>query len=58
MDPVVERLVAMTPADRRWMDDMLHDVVESWNENDPQRPTSMQYVKFTSTRTYPTHFRE
>lgn len=44
MDPIVERLVALTPADRKWMDDILHDVTESWNENDPQRPISMQYV--------------
>lgn len=44
MDPVVERLVSLTPADRKWMDDILHDVTSSWNENDPQRPTSMQCV--------------
>ena len=42
MDPVVERLVSLTPADRKWMDDILHDVIESWNEKDPQRPMSMQ----------------
>jgi hypothetical protein len=56
MDPVVERLVSMTPADRKWMDDMLHDVIDSWNENDPQRPTSMQCVKSMSTRADPADF--
>lgn len=42
LDPVVERLVSLTPADRKWMDDVVHDVTESWNENDPGRPNTMQ----------------
>ncbi|KAF8318471.1 hypothetical protein DL93DRAFT_2054522 [Clavulina sp. PMI_390] len=43
MDPLTERLVALTPADRQWMDDIVHDVTDSWNENDPGRPLNMQF---------------
>ncbi|KAG8881086.1 late secretory pathway protein avl9 [Tulasnella sp. 331] len=42
-DPKLERLVALTPADRKWMDDMVRDVNESWNEKDPTRPLTMQF---------------
>lgn len=42
LDPVVERLVSLTPADRKWMDDVVNDVEESWNEGDPGRPIGMQ----------------
>ena len=41
-NPVLERIVALTAADRKWMDDMVNDVNEGWNENDPQRPATMQ----------------
>ncbi|KAG8986890.1 late secretory pathway protein avl9 [Tulasnella sp. JGI-2019a] len=42
-DPKVERLVALTPADRKWMDDIVRDVNEAWNEKDPTRPLTMQF---------------
>ncbi|KAG8903085.1 late secretory pathway protein avl9 [Tulasnella sp. 403] len=42
-DPKVERLVALTPADRSWMDDIVRDVNEGWNDRDPSRPLTMQF---------------
>ncbi|KAI0357549.1 hypothetical protein OH77DRAFT_1476284 [Trametes cingulata] len=32
-DPKLERLVGLTPADRKWMDDILKDVNDGWNED-------------------------
>jgi hypothetical protein len=29
-DPKLEKMVALTPADRRWMDDVVRTVEESW----------------------------
>lgn len=29
-DPKIERMVALTPADRKWMDDVVRTVEESW----------------------------
>ncbi len=29
-DPKVERLVSLTPADRKWMDDVVQTIEESW----------------------------
>ena len=40
--PHVERMVALTPADRKWIDDIVRDVNDTWNESDPQRPLGMQ----------------
>lgn len=40
--PHVERMVALTAADRKWIGDVVDDVGTTWNENDPQRPTGMQ----------------
>ncbi len=43
-NPKLERTVGLTPADRKWMDDILTDVNETWSESDSQ-PTGMhQYV--------------
>ena len=42
-DPKVERLAALTPADRRWIDDIVNDVNDGWNEKDPTRPLTMQF---------------
>jgi len=39
----VERLATLTPADRKWMDDIVKDVNEGWNEKDPTRPLTMQF---------------
>lgn len=41
--PHVERMVALTAADRRWIDDLVKDVNDTWNEQDPTRPTGMQF---------------
>ena len=37
-------MVALTPADRRWIDDIVRDVNASWNNGDPTRPLDMQSV--------------
>lgn len=42
--PHVERMVTLTPADRKWIDDLVNDVNVTWNESDPQRPLGMQSV--------------
>lgn len=36
--------MALTPADRKWIDDIVRDVNTSWNDNDPARPLGMQSV--------------
>ena len=41
-DPKVERMVALTPADRKWMDDIVKDVNDGYSE-EPNISTSMQY---------------
>jgi len=41
-DAKLEKLVSLTPADRKWIDDIVKDVNEGWNEDDPTRPTGMQ----------------
>ncbi|PVG01634.1 hypothetical protein CPB86DRAFT_773208 [Serendipita vermifera] len=41
--PHVERMAALTAADRQWIDGLVRDVNETWNENDPQRPIGMQF---------------
>lgn len=35
-------MVALTPADRKWIDEVVKDVNDTWNESDPQRPIGMQ----------------
>ncbi|KAG8948982.1 late secretory pathway protein avl9 [Tulasnella sp. 424] len=42
-DPKVERLVTLTPADRKWMDDIVRDVNDGWNDSDPSRPLTMEF---------------
>ena len=36
--------MALTAADRKWIDDIVRDVNASWNHNDPTRPLDMQSV--------------
>lgn len=36
--------MALTPADRKWIDDIVRDVNVSWNDDDPTRPLGMQSV--------------
>lgn len=43
VDPSLNSLVALTPADRSWMDDIIHIIMDTWNEEDPAQPTLMQY---------------
>ncbi|KAF7298782.1 UDENN domain-containing protein [Mycena indigotica] len=43
-DPKLERLIALTPADRKWMDDIVKDVNEGWNDEEG-RPLNMTRFK-------------
>ncbi|WVQ75611.1 hypothetical protein IAR50_005240 [Cryptococcus sp. DSM 104548] len=38
-DPKLERTVGLTPADRKWMDDVVQTVEESWGLPEGQRPS-------------------
>ncbi|KIR51864.1 cytoplasmic protein [Cryptococcus gattii Ru294] len=38
-DPKLERVVGLTPADRRWMDDVVQTVEESWSLSEGERPS-------------------
>jgi len=42
-NPRLERLVALTPADRKWIDEIVRDVNDSWDDVDPTKAV-MQYV--------------
>ncbi|KAJ7578173.1 transport protein Avl9-domain-containing protein [Mycena floridula] len=42
-DPRLERLISLTAADRKWMDDIVRDVNDNWNEEDPSRPLGIQF---------------
>ena len=47
-DQKLERSAGLTAADRKWMDNIVTDVNESWDENVSSRPTGMQqYVIYT-----------
>lgn len=41
--PTLQSLVALTAADRKWMDELVNVVVESYNPEDPSRPTTLKY---------------
>ncbi|KAI0769078.1 transport protein Avl9-domain-containing protein [Trametes elegans] len=41
-DPKLERLVGLTPADRKWMDDIVKDVNDGWAE-DPDMSVGMHF---------------
>jgi len=44
-DPMLERSVGLTPADRKWMDDLMQDVNEAMENSDPSKPSGMhKYV--------------
>lgn len=43
-NPLIERQGALTGADRKFIDDLVKDVNDGWNEADPSRPLGMQYV--------------
>ncbi|KAG9128479.1 late secretory pathway protein avl9 [Ceratobasidium sp. 392] len=42
-NPAAERLGALTGADRKFIDDLVKDVNDGWNEADPSRPLGMQF---------------
>lgn len=42
-DPKLERSAGLTPADRKWMDDIVQDVNEGWSDEDPKRSQGMQF---------------
>lgn len=42
-NPRLERLVALTPADRKWVDEIVRDVNDSWDDTDPTKAV-MQWV--------------
>lgn len=44
-DPKLERSAGLTPADRKWMDDIVTDVNDGWNDEDG-RPVSIMCVAF------------
>ena len=44
-DPKLERSAGLTPADRKWMDDILTDVNESWTAQAKGNATGMQQFK-------------
>lgn len=42
-DPKLERSAGLTAADRKWMDDIVHDVNESWDDTDPTKTSTLQF---------------
>ncbi|CAE6518577.1 unnamed protein product [Rhizoctonia solani] len=42
-NPTVERQGSLTAADRKFIDDLVKDVNEGWNDADPSRPLGMQF---------------
>ncbi|KAG6313937.1 hypothetical protein E4U22_000483 [Claviceps purpurea] len=42
--PSLKSALALTAADRRWIDFLTHEVNETWDEANPSRPKNMQYV--------------
>ncbi|TFK52308.1 hypothetical protein OE88DRAFT_1734326 [Heliocybe sulcata] len=42
-EPGLERSAGLTAADRKWMDEIVKDVNDGWDERDPTRPVGMQF---------------
>ncbi|PHH74757.1 hypothetical protein CDD82_4797 [Ophiocordyceps australis] len=42
--PSLKSALALTAADRRWIDFLTHEVNETWDETNPGRPKTMQYL--------------
>jgi hypothetical protein len=42
-NPRLERLMGLTAADRKWMDEIVRDVNDAWDDADPMKP-AMQCV--------------
>lgn len=49
----LERSAALTAADRKWMDDIVTDVNEGWNDEDPTRPLGSQCVPASAMVSFP-----
>lgn len=41
-DPKLERSAGLTAADRKWMDDIVKDVNEGWEQDDPMKAQGIQ----------------
>ena len=41
-DPKLERSAGLTAADRKWMDDIVTDVNDGWDESDPMGGAGIQ----------------
>ena len=39
----LQSIVALTAADRKWMDEIVSTVVETWDPTNPSRPTTLQF---------------
>ncbi|KXT09006.1 hypothetical protein AC579_7864 [Pseudocercospora musae] len=44
LNPVLRPSLALTVADRRWIDFLTHSVNDTWDENDPSRPNTHGYA--------------
>ncbi|KDQ25702.1 hypothetical protein PLEOSDRAFT_1045321, partial [Pleurotus ostreatus PC15] len=42
-NPNLERAVSLTAADRKWMDSIVKDVNEGWDDGDPNKPASIRF---------------
>ncbi|GAA5857761.1 hypothetical protein JCM5353_002200 [Sporobolomyces roseus] len=44
LNPSLTSLITLTPADRKWMDELVTTVDQSWNAEDPTRPEGMGWI--------------
>ncbi|GAA5940705.1 uncharacterized protein JCM15063_006334 [Sporobolomyces koalae] len=44
MNPALTPLITLTPADRKWMDELVTTVDQSWNDQDPMTPTGRGWI--------------
>lgn len=43
-DPDLRSALTLSAADRRWIDHLAQTIIETWNSNDPSRPTTHGYT--------------
>lgn len=48
----LERLAALTPADRKWVDEIVRDVNDSWDETDPTKVVMQCAILFLHLMSY------
>lgn len=41
--PRLSQIVALTPSDRKWMDEVIGAVVDTWDPSNPSRPTTLSF---------------